>query len=502
MEKNTADVCIIVEGAYPYVNGGVSSWVQNLITALDPLTFHVVALKADDREQPRRFTLPKNVLCLSEIALQPSRYQSPNKPDASAVIDSLELPLQSLLCRGTVQDFRKIINVLHLHKGRISRADLLNSEAAFAMLQRMYESTVPESSFLQYFWSWRSLVGGLFSVLLADLPPARVYHAVSTGYAGLLLARAVVETKRHGILTEHGIYTNERRIEIAMAEWLADRGKPSLEIVKHRRDLRDVWLDAFIGYSQTCYELSSRIITLYRGNQAMQLRDGALPERMALIPNGIDVAFFAKVDRQKQSKRPTIAMIGRVVQIKDVKTYIRAAALLRIKLPQLRALVIGPTEEDPIYYEECRDMVAHLDLGECIEFTGQVRLVDYLAEVDVVVLTSISEAQPLVLLEAGAAGIPAVATDVGACRDIIEGQPDESPALGPGGFITALANPQATATAVANLLLDPALLEQFGEVMRKRTQRYYSKEQTNESYRMLYESYMTVVAEHPTSEAL
>jgi polysaccharide biosynthesis protein PelF len=500
--ENTADVCIIVEGAYPYVNGGVSSWVHNLITALDPLTFHVVALKADDAHQPMRFTLPKNVLHLSEIALQPSRYQSPYGSDASSMIESLEQPLQSLLSRGTGRDFRQIIKVLNDNKGHVNRGNLLNSEAAFEMLQRMYESTVPESSFLQYFWSWRSLVGGLFSVLLADLPPARVYHAISTGYAGLLLARAVVETQRQGILTEHGIYTNERRIEIAMAEWLADRGKPSLEIVKHRRDLRDVWLDAFVGYSQTCYELSSRIVTLYRGNQAMQVRDGALPERMALIPNGVDVAFFAKVVRQKQPKRPTIAMIGRVVQIKDVKTYIRAAALLRIKVPRLRALVIGPTEEDPIYYRECLEMVTHLDLGECIEFTGQVRLVDYLGAVDVVVLTSISEAQPLVLLEAGAAGIPAVATDVGACRDIIEGHPDESPALGPGGFTTALANPQATAKAVADLLLDPALLEHFGAVMRKRTQRYYSKEQTNESYRMLYESHMPVVAGHPTSEAI
>ncbi len=498
--RRTADVCLIVEGAYPYVNGGVSSWVHDLITALNPMTFHIVALKADETPQPMRYILPNNVLGLSEIALQSSQYQSPRGPDASAMIQSLEQPLQSLLGRGNGQDFRHVIEVLKANPGFANHATLLNSEAAFGMLQRMYDSTVPESSFLQYFWSWRSLVGGLFSVLLADLPPARVYHAVSTGYAGLLLARAVVETGRHGILTEHGIYTNERRIEIAMAEWLADRGRPSLEIVKRRRDLRDVWLDAFIGYSRTCYELSSRIITLYRGNQAMQLRDGAPSERMALIPNGIDVAFFAKVIRQVQPKRPTIALIGRVVQIKDVKTYIRAAALLHIKLPQLRALVLGPTEEDPVYYRECREMVAHLGLGECIEFTGQVQLADYLVEIDVVVLTSISEAQPLVLLEAGAAGIPLVATDVGACRDIIEGQPDENPALGSGGFTTPLANPQATAKAMADLLLDPSLIAQCGSVMRQRTARYYSKEQANESYRELYLSHMAVLVASPQSE--
>ena len=56
-------------------------------------------------------------------------------------------------------------------------------------------------------------------------------------------------------------------------------------------------------------------------------------------------------------------------------------------------------------------------------------------------LTSISEAQPLVILEAGAAGVPTVATDVGACREMIEGPQSEVPPLGPGGAIVGLLIP-------------------------------------------------------------
>jgi polysaccharide biosynthesis protein PelF len=366
----------------------------------------------------------------------------------------------------------------------------MNSEPAFAMLRRMYEAAVPGSSFLNYFWSWRSLCGGLFSVLLAELPRARVYHAISTGYAGLVTARAVLETGRPGLLTEHGIYTNERRVEIAMADWLADRVPRGLGVEARRRDLRDVWIDAFTGYSQTCYEACDRITTLYTGNQLLQLRDGAPPGRLAIIPNGVDYDGFSAVPRDPAPRPPTVALIGRAVPIKDVKTYIRAAAILRDQVPGVRVLLLGPTDEDPAYFRECEEMVAHLGLGGTFEFTGRVRLQDYLGRVDAIALTSISEAQPLVLLEAGAAGVPSVATDVGSCRDIIEGRAGEDPPLGPGGFVTPLADPLATATGLARLLLDPGLRARCGEAIRRRTERYYNKRVVDGMYRELYEEHL------------
>lgn len=497
--QETADVCIIVEGAYPYVSGGVSSWVHDLITAQAPITFHLVVLKADPAPRPMRFTLPSNVIGMTEISLQQSQARIPSGRAAAPMLQALERPLQALLSRGRGDDFREIFKVLRAHGTLADSAQLLNSEPAFDMLQRMYLAAVPGGSFLQYFWSWRSLVGGMLSVLLAKLPKARVYHAISTGYAGLLMARAVLETGRGGMLTEHGIYTNERRIEIAMAEWLKDRNNESLEVEKRRRDLSDIWLDAFIGYSRTCYQFSDPIITLYSGNQAMQARDGAPTKRMQVIPNGVDVALYAALARDSQMRCQTIALIGRVVQIKDIKTYIRAVALLRMKVPQVKALVLGPTDEEPIYYRECVDMVSHLGLTDCIEFTGKVRLLDYLGRIDVLVLTSVSEAQPLVLLEAGAAGVPGVATDVGACREIVEGRSDESPPLGAGGFITPLANPHATAQALAELLLNPALLVRCAAVMRQRTERYYSNKTVYADYGALYQRHMAAPDASPAS---
>jgi glycosyltransferase involved in cell wall biosynthesis len=485
-----ADVCLILEGAYPFIAGGVSSWTHDLIKAHSDLTFHLVALSADETPKPLRFDLPPNVIQMTEIALQQSERRPANGRAVERMISEIKGPLTRLFAKGGIEDFRGVLSALRRHPRAATRAALMNSEAAFEMLQHMYEASVPGSSFLNYFWSWRSLAGGLFSVLLAELPRARVYHTISTGYAGLLMARAVLETGRPGLLTEHGIYTNERRVEIAMADWLADKVPGSFGIEARRRDLRDVWIEAFIGYSRACYEACNTITTLYTGNQVLQLRDGAPPDRLAVIPNGIDYDGFSAIQRDFSHRPPTVALIGRAVPIKDVKTYIRAAAILRDMVPGVRVLLLGPTDEDPAYFQECEEMVSHLGLRDTFEFTGRVRLHDYLGRVDVIALTSISEAQPLVLLEAGAAGVPSVATDVGSCRDIIEGRADEDPPLGSGGFVTPLANPLETAQRLADLLLDPALRTRCGETIRRRTERYYNKKVVDRIYRELYDAHL------------
>lgn len=490
MKRREADICIIVEGAYPFITGGVSSWVHDLIKANPDLTFHLVALTAGGTAHSLRYALPDNIIQLIELPLQQPETRLAGGGEVKRAMAEIAIPLARLFAEGTLADFQRVLSALKLHPRAANRAALMNSEAAFQMLQAMYEQSVPGSSFLKYFWSWRSLAGGLFSVLLAELPRARVYHSISTGYAGLLLARTVLETGRPGVLTEHGIYTNERRVEIAMAEWLTDGIPGSLGIQRKRRDLRNVWIEAFIGYSHVCYQACDQIITLYRANQTLQLRDGAPADRLLVIPNGIDYDSLSAIVPSTSPRPPTVALIGRVVPIKDVKTYIRAAAILRDKVPGVRVLMLGPTNEDPVYFQECQEMVAYLGLADVFEFTGQVKLHDYLGKVDAIALTSISEAQPLVLLEAGAAGVPSVATDVGSCRDIIEGRPDEEPPLGPGGFVTPLADPAAIASALAQLLLDPGLRARCGDAIRRRTERYYNKRIVDRVYREMYDEHL------------
>ena len=165
-----------------------------------------------------------------------------------------------------------------------------------------------------------------------------------------------------------------------------------------------MWVDTFVAYSHACYQAAGAIVTLYEGNQQFQLQDGAPPDKLTVIPNGIDVDRYAAVQRAPAPHAPTVALIGRVVPIKDVKTFLRACAILKGMLPRLEALIVGPTDEDEAYYQECVNLVRFLNLTDTVTFTGRVKLEEFLGRIDVVVLTSISEAQPLVILEAGSSG--------------------------------------------------------------------------------------------------
>ena len=486
MTAQTADVCLLLEGTYPYVSGGVSAWTHDLIQKQSHLTFHIVSLLPRDFKPEQVYEFPTNVIGHTVVHLQELTAGKPKLDVYSKhICADLKQPLTALNDVASLADFERIYAHIHAYRNDLGRDILLDGMDTWRLLVEMYEEGYMESSFLDYFWSWRAIMGSLYSIILAPLPAARVYHSLSTGYAGLMLARAKLETSCPVVLTEHGIYTNERRIEVASADWLEETASKTLTIDKMRRDLRDLWINTFTNYSRICYEACDRIVTLYEGNQKAQIEDGADPSKMQVIPNGINVQRFGTINREP-SAYPVIALIGRVVPIKDIKSFIRSCGLLASYMPEFKAYIMGPTDEDREYFNECVAMITHMGLSKSITFTGKVAIDDYLKQVDVIVLTSISEAQPLVILEAGMAGIPTVATDVGACREMIMGKDSEEPYLGTGGAVVPLSNPRAVADAVYTLLANQEEYRKCSDAIRKRVQQYYNVEDQTKAYHDLY----------------
>jgi len=487
MKRTESDVCLILEGSYPFVSGGVSSWTHDLIHAQKDRSFHLWVLVPRDEELRIRYELPKNVTGMTRVVLGDLPRGRLSARNSERFWEEAGGRLSAFLRKGGIDRMLDLIQAMTSYRRDLGSETLLESRPAWNFLLGEYLERFPDNSFLDYFWTWRSMIGSFFSVMLCPMPRADLYHPVSTGYAGLLASRAHLETGRPVILTEHGIYTNERRIEIAMANWIYEVPREGLGIDHSRMGLKELWIEAFAGYSRTCYEACSEIVTLYEGNQKLQIEEGADPKKLRIIPNGIDFERFYSLVPERGSQPPTVALIGRVVPIKDVKTFIRAGAILRKTIPDLRILILGPTEEDPGYFQECREMVELLNLENSLEFTGKVRLDDYLPRIDVMALTSISEAQPLVILEAGAAGIPVVATDVGACRELILGSSHEVPPLGPGGAVTSLANPEETAGEIGRLLTNRRWYERCSRALKTRVERYYSKADLDQTYNQLYE---------------
>lgn len=487
-----ADVCLVIEGAYPYVTGGVSSWCQDLIKSQCHLTFHLVVIVAPGAELNLRYKLPPNVCGLTNIyaAYLPLGAQSVR--GEKQLLDALHGPVSRVMAQGDARDLLEIIRLLAPYRHEIGRHLLLDSPAAWESFCAVYAKMCGGASFINAFWGFRTLLGGLYGTLLSELPEARVYHCISTGYAGLFAARAAFETGRPALLTEHGVYTNERRLEILAAPWLAVDDTTALAVDGDTNKIKQMWINTFVSYSRTCYQACTYVISLFEGNYALQMEDGATAQRLCIIPNGVDVERYQRIvpaDRPVIDGKTQLAigLVGRVVPIKDIKTFVRACAILVKKVPNVICYVLGPMDEDKEYAAACQALAGQLGLRDRLVFTGMVNLVQWYGKIDVMVLTSISEAQPLVILEAGAAGVPSVATDVGACREIIQGRRDESPPLGLGGRVAQIGNPGAVAEGIAELLLDDKLRKACGESMRARVIKYYDIVALRLRYAQLYD---------------
>ncbi|MHC4955126.1 MAG: GT4 family glycosyltransferase PelF [Planctomycetota bacterium] len=492
----TADVCLVLEGTYPFVSGGVSSWVHRLTSDLPDHTFRILHIS------PKRgfytkgpvYEMPKNILGVQEVHLHDYVLSARGRPTD---------------LRGKVERFRGLVNDMHENKSGafanfldalqaergegFSSFDLLQTHESWNVLVEAYRREAGDESFLNFFWTWRYAYLPLFNLLSAPIPKARVYHTISTGYAGLLAAGASIQYGRPMILTEHGIYTKERRIEINRCDWIQDWDSGELVAERKPPFFRRFWIRQFEMMSRTTYEYADEIFTLYTGNTLDQISDGADPKKIRVIPNGIDLTRFGeaaqKHDAREPNKRFTVCFLGRVCPIKDVITFISAMRLVADKVPDVHVRILGPMDEDPEYADMCKRQVELLELQNNVFFEGKVNVLEEIPLVDVMVLTSISEAQPLVILEAGMIGIPSIATDVGSCSELLFGRGPEDRSLGSGGFITPMASPGETAKAVLELHAQPELRARMRDSMRARVEKFYDQRDMVAAYGDIYTTY-------------
>ena len=366
---------------------------------------------------------------------------------------------------------------------------LLASPEGWEVMLETYRDEAADEGLLPFFWTWHFALMPLLNVLTAELPEARCYHTVCTGYAGILAAGARAKTGRPMILTEHGIYTKERRIDIQRAPWIPE--SPGTLSLREAPYFKKFWTRQFEMMGRTCYRYADEIYTLYEGNREMQVRDGADPDKVIVVPNGIDLTRFGAGESVSEDRPFTVGFVGRVCPIKDVRTLLRAARLVLDEMPDAHFRIMGPYDEDPEYFQDCKDLAATLRLGDNVKFEGSVNVLEEFPRIDVCVLSSISEAQPLALLEGGAFGVPTVATDVGSCRELLGGRIPEDQALGTGGLVVPIANPGALAEALLKVGRDPELRASMGEAMRTRVRRFYDERDMVQRYGEIYRRHVS-----------
>ena len=326
---------------------------------------------------------------------------------------------------------------------------------------------------------------------------------MSTGYAGFLGAMLQHRTRRPYLISEHGIYTKERELDLGQVGWIPESADPfGLGPGERMGHLRALWIRFFRSLGRLSYARADRIFTLHAGNRMRQIADGAPAERIEIVPNGVDVARFAAVRRAPDAPvPPVLALIGRVVPIKDIKTFVRTMRIVRARIPDAEGWLVGPQDEDPAYTDECRRLVTSLGLDGAVKFLGFRRPEEIFPLAGLSVLTSVSEGQPLVTLEGFAAGVPAVTTDVGSCAELVHGLTEADRALGAAGAVVPIADPAAFADAAVALLGDPVAWRAARDAGIRRVERHYDERDMVARYRDAWTGALAAPAPHPSTKA-
>jgi glycosyltransferase involved in cell wall biosynthesis len=197
-----------------------------------------------------------------------------------------------------------------------------------------------------------------------------------------------------------------------------------------------------------------------------------------VIRNGVDTGLFA-ARAHAPADRPVLVSVGRLKEPKDFRTLLRAFALLQ-GVP-FDAKIVGDGPDRVLLETE----IDRLGLRGTVELTGERNDVPaILASADCFVLASNSEGLPLSILEAMAAGLPVVASDVGGVHELVTDNVT--------GFLVPPREPEALAAPLAGLLRDHDLRVRLGAAGRADVEARFSVSRVQEEHLALYRRMLAV----------
>ena len=209
---------------------------------------------------------------------------------------------------------------------------------------------------------------------------------------------------------------------------------------------------------------AAAVVTVSQANaRSIVQRFGVPAAHVRVIACGVDTSRFKP--NGPPASPPLIVCVARLVPVKNLGLLLEACADIRARGVQFRAVLVGDGRLRGELEAECE----RLDLAATFEFVGaatQQRVVSFWQRATVAALTSDSEGMPVSLMEAGACGVPAVATAVGGVPELVED--------GITGFLVPAGDVPALAAALERILCDHDLATRLGGAARRKVERSFS----------------------------
>lgn len=250
---------------------------------------------------------------------------------------------------------------------------------------------------------------------------------------------------------------------------------------------------AFVALERKCARFTDRIIELTSGGVEEHLAERiGRREQFRVIFSGIDLAPFTSARARRMETRAALGVapdeilvggVGRLEPVKGFPYFVEAAAAIAQAAPNARFVLAGDGSQAAALQAQAAP------LGSRFQFLGRrADVPDLMAAFDVLVVPSVNEGMGRVLLEAGAAGTPAVASAVGGIPDVVDD--------GETGLLTPPRDPQAMAADVLRLVQDAGLRRALGDQALAKVVPHYSLEAMVARIEALYEEVLDEKARH------
>jgi polysaccharide biosynthesis protein PelF len=508
-DLSMVDVAIVAESTYPFLKGGVSAVVQDIVAGNQDLTFGIIHIAWDsDAPSTTLYQVPPNVLWVHTLYLSMREHRDDfmrlrgqalgmGRAARARLAHRVYDVLESILA-GEMEPTWKLYD-----EGMNPRTQtyplwalLGTKEFMTATRDRLPGLGLPLTD---TFWLLRDFFSLACAVLGHDFPAARVYHAHTTGYASLLGAAAARQNDGKFLLTEHNLYVRDTvntllersmSLPVTVSDWR------EFEVTPVQR----AWMAWWIEIGRLCYPSAAAITYLYPQAITEAADLGSPVEKSVIIPNGMTVRDFDAVYQQRlqamddirageKMRRWRLVYIARVVPIKGLLDLISTVQILvKRGVTSFHLDVLGPTDHTPDYYRACRNKARELQVEEYLTFHGTVDVRAMLGDFDLLVLSSYNEGQPIVVLEAMTAGIPTVGTEVGGMAQLITDPltTNTGHTWQACGLLVEPGPTDKLADALQTVLQDRAMYEQFARNARGRIIDFFQLKDAMAAYNQLY----------------